>query len=59
MLLSAGQARHFSPPPSLPEYEIKVATEGLRALNNMASLDLKTLQVSAFVVVVFLFFLPF
>lgn len=46
MLMSTGQARHFSPPPPLPEYQIKVATEGLQALNNMARLDLKTLQVS-------------
>ncbi|XP_031548522.1 S phase cyclin A-associated protein in the endoplasmic reticulum-like [Actinia tenebrosa] len=46
MLMTAGQARHFSPPPSLPEYQIKVATEGLRALNNMAKLDLKILQSS-------------
>lgn len=45
MILSSGQARHFSPPPPLPDYQIKIATEGLRALNNMACVDLKTLQV--------------
>ncbi|XP_048584169.1 S phase cyclin A-associated protein in the endoplasmic reticulum isoform X2 [Nematostella vectensis] len=44
MLLHYGHPRHSSPPPTLPQYQVSIATEGLRALNNMAAVDLQVLQ---------------
>ena len=46
ILLHDGPPRHFSSPPTLPQYTLSIATAAMKALNNIAILNLRMVQVS-------------
>ena len=46
LLLHDGPPRHSTIPPVLPSHLLSIATAGVKAINNMAILALKVVQVS-------------